>query len=76
MSGCPKEGFEAGAVWALPAPGKSDSTMSVVERRAVTVEPSGRDWREIGVGLVAALALVGIGAAGIWGVVVLVSALA
>ena len=50
--------------------------MSVVERRAVTVEPSGRDWTEIGVGLVAALALVGIGAAGIWGVVVLVSALA
>ena len=50
--------------------------MSVVERRAVTVEPSGRDWPEIGVGLVAALALVGIGAAGIWAVVVLVSALA
>jgi len=48
--------------------------MSVVERRGVTVEPSGRDWAEIGVGLVAALALVGICAAGIWGVVVLVSA--
>jgi hypothetical protein len=45
--------------------------MSVVERQAV--EPAGRDWAEIGLGLVAALALVGIGAAGIWAVVVLVS---
>jgi len=50
--------------------------MSVVERRAKTLEPAGRDWAEIGLGLVAALALVGIGAAGIWAVVVLVSSLA
>ena len=50
--------------------------MSVVERRAVTVEPPGRDWAEIGLGLLAAFALAGIGATGIWAVVVLVSALA
>jgi len=48
--------------------------MSVVERQAV--EPAGRDWAEIGLGLIAALALVGIGAAGVWAVVVLVSSLA
>ena len=50
--------------------------MSVVERRAVTVEPPGRDWTEIGLGLVAAFALTGIGAAGVWAVVVLIGALA
>jgi len=50
--------------------------VSVVERRAVTVEPPGRDWAEIGLGLLAAFALAGIGATGIWAVVVLVSALA
>jgi len=59
-----------------PLPGTVISTVSVVERRAVTVESPRRDWRELGVGLVAALALAGIAAVGIWAAVVLVSALA
>jgi hypothetical protein len=50
--------------------------MSVVERQGVTAEPSGRDWVEIGSGLAAAFALVGIVGAGVWAVVVLIGALA
>jgi hypothetical protein len=64
------------AVCAVRAAGNSDPTVSVLERRAVTAEPSGRDWVEIGSGLVAAFALVGIVGAGVWAVVVLVAALA
>jgi len=50
--------------------------MSVFERRAVTAESSGRDWTQIGGGLAAAFALVGICVAGLWALVVLVGALA
>jgi hypothetical protein len=50
--------------------------VSVVDEPSVTAEPTGRDWGEIGLGLVAAFALIGIGSAGIWAVVVLVGALA
>jgi hypothetical protein len=60
----------------MPASGNSDPTVSAVERRAVAGEPPGRDWPEIGLGLIAAFALAGIGAVGVWAVVVLVGALA
>jgi len=68
-------GFAGSTVCVGVAPGNSDATVSVVERRAVPVEP-GRDWAEIGLGLAAAFALVGICVAGLWALVVLVGALA
>ena len=43
-------GFAGSTVCVGVAPGNSDATVSVVERRAVPVEP-GRDWAEIGLGL-------------------------
>ena len=43
--------------------------------RSVRSEPVGRDWPAIGVGLVAAFALIAIYAAGVWAVVVLVQTL-
>jgi hypothetical protein len=46
-----------------------------LERRAVRIESSGRNWAEIGVGLTAAFALIAIFCAGVWAVVVLVQAL-
>ena len=77
FSGHPrKRDFARRTVCVLSAPGNRDSTVSVVEGRAVTVETPGRDWAEIGLGLLAAFALAGIGAAGIWAVIVLGSALA
>jgi hypothetical protein len=68
-------GFARSTVCVGVAPGNSDATMSV-EHPAVTAESSGRDWGEIGGGLAAAFALVGICVAGLWALVVLVGALA
>jgi hypothetical protein len=42
---------------------------------AVRPESSGRDWGEIGIGLVSAFALIAIFTAGVWAVVVLGQAL-
>jgi len=47
----------------------------VLYRRAVRTESSGRDWAAIGIGLVAALALIAIYGAGVWAIVVLGQAL-
>jgi hypothetical protein len=46
----------------------------LLERRAVRTESSGRDWAGIGVGLAGAFALVAIFGAGVWALVVLVTA--
>jgi hypothetical protein len=48
----------------------------LVERSAVGTESPGRDWIGIGVGLVAAFALIAILLAGVWGFVVLMEATA
>ena len=48
---------------------------ALLEREAVTTEPSGRDRAAIGVGLVAAFAMIGVYAACIWAVLVLVEEL-
>ena len=48
---------------------------ALIDRRSVRTEPSGRDWAGIGVGLVAAFAMIGVYAACIWAVLVLVEAL-
>ena len=48
--------------------------VSVADGQAVTIEHR-RDWAEIGLGLTAAFALVGIGSVGVWAVVVLAGAL-
>ena len=47
-----------------------------LELKAVTTEPSGRNWGEIGLGLAAAFAVIALYAVCIWCVVVLVEALA
>lgn len=70
------EGFDVRAVCGRACSGNSDARVSVVEEQAVTPEPIGRDWGEIGLGLASAFALVGIGSVGIWAVIVLVGALA
>jgi hypothetical protein len=46
----------------------------LLERRALKTESPGRDWAAIGVGLAGALALVAIFVAGMWALVVLVTA--
>ena len=69
-------GFTRSTVCMRAAPGNSEATMSVVERRALKVESPGRDWAEIGGGLAAAFALVGICVAGLWALAVLAGALA
>ena len=48
---------------------------ALLERQAVRTEPPGRDWAGIGVGLVSAFAIIGVYAACIWAVLVLVEAL-
>ena len=47
-----------------------------LELKAVTTEPSGRDWAGIGLGLAAAFAVIALYVLGIWCVLVLVEALA
>jgi len=49
---------------------------ALLERTAVTTEPSGRNWGEIGLGSAAAFAVIALYAVCIWCVVVLVEALA
>lgn len=48
---------------------------ALIDRRSVRTERSGRDWTGIGVGLIAAFALIGVYAACIWAALVLVEAL-
>jgi len=48
---------------------------ALVERRTIKLESAGRDWREIGFGLVAAFALVALFGIGMWAVLVLAEAL-
>ena len=47
---------------------------ALLEREAVTTEPSGRNWAGIAVGLVAAFAVVALYVVGVWAVVILVQA--
>lgn len=47
----------------------------VEHRAAVNVEPTGRDWKAIGVGLIAAFALVDLYVAGVWAIWVIAEAL-
>ena len=47
-----------------------------VEHRAtVNVEPAGREWKAIGVGLIAAFALIDLYVAGVWAIWVIAEAL-
>ena len=46
-----------------------------LDGQAVSTESSGRNWGEIGIGLAAAYALVGLGLAGMWAVWVVAEAL-
>lgn len=48
---------------------------ALVDRRSASTVPSGRNWARIGVGLVAAFAIIGIYAACLWAVLVLLEAL-
>ena len=48
---------------------------ALIDRRSVRTERSGRNWAGIGVGLVAAFAMIGVYAACIWAVLVLMEAL-
>jgi hypothetical protein len=48
----------------------------LLEPRAVTTEPSGRDWAQIGIDLATAFLLIALYAVGMWAIVVLVEALA
>ena len=56
--------------------GAFERSDALLERTAVTTEPSGRNWAEIGLGLAAAFAVIAIYVVGVWSVVVLVEALA
>jgi hypothetical protein len=47
---------------------------ALLERKAVTTEPSGRNWRAIGVGLAAAFAVIALYVVVVWAVVILVQA--
>jgi hypothetical protein len=48
---------------------------ALLERRAIRAEQSGRDWGMIGLGLAAALAVIGLYVAGFWALAVVVEAL-
>ena len=48
---------------------------ALLERRSATTEPPGRNWGAIGLGLVAAFAVIALYVVVIWAVVILVQAL-
>jgi hypothetical protein len=48
---------------------------ALLERKAVTTEPSGRNWPAIGVGSAAAFAVIALYVVVVWAVVILVQAL-